>query len=628
MENELLLNKLEINIELFSNSFNFKYYLLEVPSQIILKTNNPAIDHLSKPKFSSFIEKWNYSAFLLEHLEEFINSGIHNSIEFKNNLTEQYFEYKFITLKKNQDKIENILVIESDITKSKIHEVNCNQYFNIINNMHEGIGIVDENENLTFANNAFANQVEETADSLIGKNLKDIFSPDLFPFFQQESQKRAVGQTSVYEIPYRTKQGITKYYRIYVAPKFNQEGKYAGAIGSMLDITDKVEASRQLVNAKEKAEESDKLKSVFLANISHEIRTPMNGIIGFSQLLDKPGLSAERIKYYTNLIQVKSRSLMGIINDIIDISKIEAGVVHINETVFNLNDIIDELYEAYSLKIKNLSQKNIDIQISSALKKNNAIIKSDSIKIRQVLTNLIENAIKFTEKGKIDFGYIIENNKIQFYVKDSGIGIPKTKHTIIFERFRQGDEALSRNFSGSGLGLSISKAYIKLLGGEIWVNSEPGVGSQFYFTIPYYHFEKTQLNEKINNEEVDSLSLSNKRILIVEDDPVSRYFLQELLTETGADLVFAEDGLKAINILKKNIDISLVLLDIQLPEFSGYHVAQESKKINRSIPVIAQTAYASDEDKEKCLNAGCDDYIKKPIESKELMKLLKQHLKL
>jgi signal transduction histidine kinase len=259
-------------------------------------------------------------------------------------------------------------------------------------------------------------------------------------------------------------------------------GKAAGRVWSFRDITERKKAEAELIAAKEKAEESDRLKTAFLHNVSHEIRTPMNAIMGFSTLLNEPGLSDSDRKQFIEIIFQSGNQLLSIINDIVDLASVESGQVKLNIKEINLNTILRRISEQFSYKKK---PHKITLTLNISLPDNEVEILTDGTKLVQIISNLINNAFKFTIKGKIDFGYELKDGFLEFFVKDTGIGIPPEHHTKIFDRFYQVDSAVSRQYTGTGLGLSICKAYVELLGGKIWLDSKPGVGTNFNFTIPY-----------------------------------------------------------------------------------------------------------------------------------------------
>jgi signal transduction histidine kinase len=253
-------------------------------------------------------------------------------------------------------------------------------------------------------------------------------------------------------------------------------------IGVAIDITELKKNAEELIAAKEKAEENDRLKTAFLHNISHEVRTPMNSIVGFSDLLADPDTLPEERKHYTEIIIQNSNQLLSIINDIVNIATIEAGQERAIINPVNINSICNLVYEQFLHKAKN---KNIILVFNNYLPSVESDVMTDGTKLTQILTNLINNALKFTENGYIELGYSVEGDNLKFFVKDTGIGIPPEKHEEIFKRFSQLNLAKNYQYGGSGLGLSISKAYVELLGGKIWIHSSPGKGSTFYFTIPY-----------------------------------------------------------------------------------------------------------------------------------------------
>jgi PAS domain S-box-containing protein len=433
-----------------------------------------------------------------------------------------------------------------------------------------------------------------------------------------------------YEIQLKSKDGRYKYVElttVSMEPESNEKENEVLVMGIMRDTTQRREAERELIKAKRKAEESDQLKSNFLTNMSHEIRTPMNGIIGFSQLLASQKMDFEKQKEFLDIIQNRSNHLLKIIDDIIDISKIEANKLLIEKQYFNINSMLRNLQTTYELELDNKNEKQVKLHVDNSFKNQEAQMYSDNTRVEQILSNLLNNAIKFTSEGTITLGCKPYKDKsVLFYVKDTGVGIPEKQQKIIFERFRQADDSISRTYGGTGIGLSISKKLTELLGGKIWFNSEENKGTVFYAAIPYY-IEKVTQTDNHNNECTSSeIDLSNEKILIVEDDVVSLQFIEEILRPTNAKLITAENGYKALDIFENNNDISLVLMDIRLPDISGFEITKKMKQSNPYVPVIAQTAYALKSDKKKSLEAGCDDHISKPINYRELWSIIENVL--
>ena len=394
------------------------------------------------------------------------------------------------------------------------------------------------------------------------------------------------------------------------------------------DISERKLAEQEIIKAKEKAEESDRLKSAFLANMSHEIRTPMNGILGFADLLKAPELSGEEQQAYIKIIEKSGKRMLNIINDIIDISKIEAGLIKIERKESNINEQIEYIYTFFKPEAE---AKKLKISFNNALPAKEAVVTTDREKLYAILTNLVKNAIKYTHNGSIEFGYNLktnnETNELEFYVKDTGIGIPKERHEAIFERFIQADISDKMAYQGAGLGLAISKAYVEMLGGKIRVESEEGKGSCFYFTLPYktdpfLENIELQLASSATNEKVKNL-----KILIAEDDEVSEMLIDSLVKSFGKEILKARTGVEAIEICYDNPDIDLIMMDILMPVMGGYEATRKIREFNKTVIIIAQTAYALAGDRENAIASGCNDYISKPINKTELLALIQEHFK-
>lgn len=396
------------------------------------------------------------------------------------------------------------------------------------------------------------------------------------------------------------------------------DGELVGFITVISNITERVRYEKALNDARLKAEESDRLKSAFLTNMSHEIRTPLNVITGFSAMLNEKKLTPEKRNSYHNYIHEGAAQLLSIINNIIDISRLESNQLPILMKKTDLNNLLMEMKDYYENEIRksNKSQLRIYIKIPDQQEKFHII--TDEIKLRQVLMNLFSNAVKFTEKGIIECGYEkAGKTTLQFYVKDTGIGITKEKQAVIFDRFRQEDDSLTREYAGAGLGLAISRGILEKMGGTIRVESEKNKGSVFYFTVPY---QVPEARIKKGTYKSGKLRLDDKKILVVEDDPVNAALIKATLKPTGAALIFAKDGEEAIDYFRKNTDIHLVLLDIRLPYLDGYSVAKHIKKLRPEILILAHSAYAMDKEKSKAREAGVDFYLTKPSSSDEILR--------
>lgn len=379
--------------------------------------------------------------------------------------------------------------------------------------------------------------------------------------------------------------------------------------------------NEELISAKNKAEESDRLKSAFLANMSHEIRTPLNAILGFSSFLKSPEHPRERINEFVDIIHSSGHQLLSIINDIIEVSQIEAGHISVTIDDVNITKLLNELFILFN---KDASAKNLELILNINRSADDIITRTDGTKIRQILSNLLSNAIKFTHEGKVEFAARVAKDNVIFYVKDTGIGIDPDDQKYIFEPFRQVETTITRNYSGNGLGLSICRALVEKLGGNISVNSIPGKGSTFTVTIPYESDEK---EVKRDDRERPVLRKNSKynwmnHIILIAEDEMNNYkFIKEMLSSTKVKILHARNGKEAVEMVKTHPEISLVIMDLKMPEMDGYKATEMIKEMRPKLPVIAQTAtvYFNNDEVKK---AGFDEYLSKPIEFNEFMEVI------
>jgi len=525
-------------------------------------------------------------------------------------------------IKDNQDNITHILAIKEDITQQKLAEdrIKYLKEFNelIINTMNKGLLVEDKLGSIIFSNPAFLKLTGYEESELLGKPWDFILSETIDQEIRAKIKKRKLGSTESFELKIVHKTGEEIPVNV-TTSSIEGSKQFDGSILVFTDIRKWKEKEQELKKAKEKAEESDRLKSEFLANMSHEIRTPMNGIMGFSRLLKQEGQNDDAWEHYIDIIYQSSNQLLRVINDIVDYSKIQAGQYEIENSEIHLNVLIEELKNLFDQEKITMNKQKIDITTSIPENQEETVIISDHGKIKQIFSNLIENALKFTIKGKIEIGFFIQDNDVNFFVSDTGIGISNENQQIIFEKFRQVDSSSSRNYGGTGLGLTICKTLVELMDGQIWLNSDEQNGSTFYFKIPFKEQEKYKETTELNSDQ--QTSWQDKTILIVEDDYTSYLYFESLLEPTSVNLLHAENADNAWKYFY-NKDIDLILMDIRLKGENGLDLTQRIRKINQNIPIIAQTAYALSDDRRKCLDAGCNDYITKPIEVETLFEKL------
>lgn len=553
-----------------------------------------------------------------------------NFFEFKHRLASG--EMRDVAVYSSNIEIEGkkyLYSIVTDITTRKKAEeqVKNNEKFldYLIDSLPIPVFFKDVNGKYFKINKAFTNFLGFPKEEVIGKDIFEIYQDkDLAEIYAlKDKELYIIGGKQVYESKMVTKNGEKIDVIFHKNLFYESNSEVAGIIGAIIDISKIKETEAKLIEAKQKAEESDKLKSLFLANVSHEIRTPMNGILGFSQLLKDPKLKQSDIKEYIDIIEKSGNRMLNIINDIIDISKIEANQMQVNLVECDINEQMRFIYNFFRPEIE---KKGLELNVHYGLSNDHSVIITDKDKIYASLLNLIKNAIKFTEKGEIAFGYAKKGDFLEFYVKDTGNGIPPDKLGIIFDRFVQADTRISKRYEGAGLGLSITKGYVEMLGGHIWAESELGLGSTFFFTIPFKAAEKRKNEDKYDeNKGLEGNKMKRLKILIAEDDITSDLLLTSIFKRFDCEIVHTQTGKEAVEAFAASPDFDLILMDLKMPEMDGYTATKLIKEINANVVVIAQTAYALEGDREKAIANGCDEYITKPIEQEKLLELIKKY---
>jgi len=508
--------------------------------------------------------------------------------------------------------------LEETIKKSE------SEFRMLAESMPQIVWITDPNGLNTYFNQQWVDYTGQSIEESYGDGWNKPFHPNdrqrAWDAWQNATKNNA---TYSLECRLQRADGEYKWWLVRGVPVMDKKGIILKWFGTCTDIDELKNSEETLKIAKDRAEESDRLKSAFLANMSHEIRTPMNGILGFAQLLKEPDLTGEEQQKFLGIIEKSGARMLNIINDIVCISKIESGQIEISISETDVNEQIDFVYNFFKKKVE---QKGMQLIANSALSSKEAIIQSDREKLYAILTNLVGNATKFTHTGSIEFGYEKKGKYLEFFVKDMGDGIADEKKEIIFERFRQGSESLTRNYEGAGLGLSISKAYVEMLGGKIWVESEVGKGSTFYFTIPYNAKTEPEIftKESVSTEDKDGAP-KNLKLLIVEDDESSELFLSTALELYSDGMLRAKTGIEAVEVCRNNPYLDLVLMDINIPEMNGYEATRQIRQFNKDVVIIAQTAFGLSGDRQKAIDAGCTDYIAKPINITLLKAMIRKY---
>jgi PAS domain S-box-containing protein len=517
--------------------------------------------------------------------------------------------------------IQKELITKKHFESDKFYEM-------LVQSANDSISFYDRNWNLRYTNSAFYSMIGYDRDSYNSLNPPDLIHPDDQDY--QIRREQSLVNNGFFETELRLRHKAGHYINLSTRSVTvrNDNGEVLGALTISRDITRLKQVHEELIKANIGAEASNRLKSNFLANISHEIRTPLNSVVGFSNLLLSNNLSNEVKEEYIEHINRNSEKLLQIIGDIIDLSRLESSQIEITYEEASLSSIVNEIIEEARQIIKR-NEKPIILNVKNYFKEVGDLIFTDRIWLKRVLNHLMDNAVKFTLEGSVEFSYMLENQDIVFKIRDTGIGINKENLGRIFEEFRQEFDGHHRPFEGLGIGLTLAKEVIERMGGKIVVESEKGIGSEFSFSIPYRPAGSTKIKvTSVSSEHIlKPIDWSSKKCLLVDDNKDVLIYLNRILTDTGVTIVTARSGFEAIEIIKTTPDIDVVLLDMQMPEMNGIEATREIRKIRKDIPIIAQTAFIFEDDKDIILEAGCDACLIKPIRREHLLTVMSSFVK-
>ena len=545
---------------------------------------------------------------LLEIYGRVATTGIPERFEFYLEPLKIWLEISAYSLQK-----DNVVAVFDNITARKVADAEIIKLSAALQQSPTVVIITDPLGNIEYVNPAFTAHTGYAAEEVIGENPRILKSGLMHDSVYEDLWKTILsGRIWRGEFQNKKKNGELFWERAVISALLNKEGVVTNFVAVKEDISEEKQLWDDLTEAKNHAEESDRLKSAFLANISHEIRTPMNGVMGFAELLKDPHFSGEEKESFIELINRSGQRMLALINDLIDISRIDARDVTVEITGTPVNTMLGDLYALFKPEAV---KRGLRLTYRSELSDSESIILTDSAKLYQILTNLVQNAMKFTSNGEIDFGYKRIDHMLEFYVIDSGRGIPADQKGKIFERFNQADNSLTRAHEGSGLGLSISKAFVEMLGGTIHVESVEGAGSTFSFTLPY--------NPAAHLPTANCPLPTVFTILIAEDDDLSTILLKKNLKGENITILCAENGWEAVELVQHHPEINLVLMDIKMPIMNGYEATRLIKEQRPDLPIIAQSAFTSKEEREKAEEAGCNDFITKPISKSELLEKMR-----
>ncbi|MCE5346741.1 MAG: response regulator [Bacteroidales bacterium] len=514
------------------------------------------------------------------------------------------------------------LIKKEPCESDKLYEI-------LVQSADDGISFYDRDWNLKYANSAFYSLFdieEDTYNNPTNGDLKDTGN-----LISRLKREQAFYNKGIFETELKIRNIEGKYLDISIKSVMvrNDNGEVIGALTISRDITKVKQTHLDLIKANAEAEVSNRLKSSFLANISHEIRTPLNSVVGFSNLLLSNGISKENREEYVEHINHNSEKLLQIIGDIIDLSRLESSQIEITYEETSLCSIVNEVVDEARQAIKR-NEKPIILIVKNQFEDSGDLIFTDRIWLKRVLTHLMDNAVKFTLDGSIEISFSREDENIVFSISDTGVGIKKENLGRIFEEFRQEIDGHHRPFEGLGIGLTLVKEVVDRMGGKIFVQSEKGIGSEFSFSIPYRPAGSSKNKFRsinIDDQPLANINWSSKKCLLVDDNKDVLIYLSRILVDTGVTIITARTGFEAIEIIKTTPDIDVILLDMQMPEMNGIETAKEIRKIRKSLPVIAQTAFIFEDDKDIILEAGCDACLIKPIRKDHLLTVMSSFIK-
>jgi PAS domain S-box-containing protein len=521
-----------------------------------------------------------------------------------------------------------------DITSRKKAEEELVKLSEAVRNSPIAILITNRDGIIEYVNPKFIEATGYSQEEIVGNTtriLKSEYHTD--EFYKTLWNTILNGDIWSGEILNRKKNGELFWGNLIIYPIKNNKGEITHFVAIMEDITEKNEMIQRLIEAKSRAEESDRLKSAFLANISHEVRTPLNAMLGFAQLLYLQPVTKDEVVSFAKIIYTRGQDLLRLFNDIIEISFIDSRQLIVSPRVDKVLPLLKDIYTTFTTS-EEFSEKDVELRIGKSVSEDFEF-STDFFRTRQVLFNLIHNALKFTQKGFVEFGCSPQDDgNLLFYVKDTGIGIPESKKDYVFGRFQQLDtDFLTRPYQGLGLGLAISREIVNLLGGKIWFESTVGKGTTFYFTLPPLKLTTPKANaqtQKVKEPTEIAVQIDSERklvFLVAEDEYTNLVALEKFLKRTfNCEILYAMDGSEAVEIAKKRKDIDLIIMDIRMPEKDGYTAFKEIRENKISVPIIALTAYAFPEDKKRILDTGFDDYIAKPFEYDDVKDKIKRVL--